>query len=430
MDDFETLLRTYRIAIERFVRFRISSKEDADDLIQEICFSAYQHFGQLRDISAFKPWILQIARNHCNDYFRRKAHLEEISIEEIPEAALPVSKSGQSQESAVLDTLACLSQRDQQILSLYFWEELPQAEIAAKLNIPLGTVKSRLHTAKQNFRKQYPYRPHSIGGNTMTKTLPDYIPHYTITPSDTAPFPVKWEELMGCFLVPQLGEHISWAMYDAPSGKKDWLYDLKVLGEAEVHGIRGVEIEAVPKGTDPTGCSNPSDGVSPARFIAQLTDTHCRYLACTALQNGVKRYITFLDGDPFLENWGFGENNIGNETDLAPKGDIHRNGSEITSVDKEFLLDIVGRYTVTIGGKAYDTVCVMDIETYNGGVVSEQFLDKNGRTILWRRFNRDDRDMERHNRKWSELLPENERITVNGQIYVHWYDCITDYILK
>ncbi len=53
-----------------------------------------------------------------------------------------------------------------------------------------------------------------------------------------------------------------------------------------------------------------------------------------------------------------------------------------TLADKDFLLDIVGRYNVAIGGKKYDTVCVMDIETYNAGV-----------------------------------------------IYVEWYDCMTEYVL-
>ena len=97
-------------------------------------------------------------------------------------------------------------------------------------------------------------------------------------------------------------------------------------------------------------------------------------------------------------------------------------------MDKDFLLDIVGRYTVTIAGKAYDTVCVMDVETYNDGVASEQFLDRSGRTILWRRFNRDGWALDRYGKPWTELLPDSERLTINGRTYVHWYDCITDYI--
>ena len=113
-----------------------------------------------------------------------------------------------------------------------------------------------------------------------------------------------------------------------------------------------------------------------------------------------------------------------------PKGDIQRTGTVITSANKEFLVDIVGRYTVTIGGKNYDTVCVMVIEAYHSGVVSEQFLDKNGKTILWRRFNRDDWAIDYTKKKWSEQLPDNEQLTINGATYIHWYDCITDYIFS
>ena len=82
-----------------------------------------------------------------------------------------------------------------------------------------------------------------------------------------------------------------------------------------------------------------------------------------------------------------------------------------------------------IAGRRYDTVCVMDIETYNTGTVSEQYIDRAGRTVLWRRFNRDDWARERYGGLWSELLPDNERLSINGTTYVEWYDCITDAIL-
>ena len=63
------------------------------------------------------------------------------------------------------------------------------------------------------------------------------------------------------------------------------------------------------------------------------------------------------------------------------------------------------------------------------GVVTEQYIDQNGHTVLWRRFNRNDWANKRYGKLWTEMFPDNERITVNGEIYVHWYDCITDYIL-
>ena len=95
----------------------------------------------------------------------------------------------------------------------------------------------------------------------------------------------------------------------------------------------------------------------------------------------------------------------------------------------EQLDDVVGRYKVTIGDKEYDTVCVMNVGHFNSRIAIEQYLDKNGRTILWRRFNKNDWAKHRYGKEWTELLPDNERLTINGETYVHWYDCITDYIL-
>ena len=423
MDEFENLLEAERRSVERFVRFRMSSKADADDVLQEVFLTAYQKFSQLKNKKAFKAWIISIARNKCNDYFRRKATQHEFSIDELTEKELSDGRYGASVVNIVRETLSLLGDKDKQILYLYFWKEMQQSEIAKRLNIPIGTVKSRLHTAKQNFKNKYSYRTDVLKGDRSMKKLPEFIPAYKIEASIEAPFAVKWEELMGWFLVPKLGEKMSWGMYDITSRKCSHVYDMQVIGKAKVHGIEGVELTA-----QEASYADKNDGIN-RTFIAQLTDTHCRYLATLRNDGDVRQYITFLDGEEFLPNWGFGEDNCGNEINLAAKGDIQRTGTVVTSVNKDFLLDIVGRYTVTIGGKSYDTVCVMDIETYNCGVVSEQFLDKNGKTILWRRFNRDDWAIEYYQKKWSEILPENDRLTVNGRTYVHWYDCITDYIL-
>lgn len=423
MDTFEKLLDTERVSVERFVRFRIRSKADADDVLQEVFLTAYQKFSQLKNREVFKSWILSIARNKCNDYFRKKATLLEIPIDVLTEKELSTARYGLTAVNTVRETLSLLGDKDKQILYLYFWKELRQAEIAKQLNIPLGTVKSRLHTAKQNFKQKYPYQTDTPKGENTMKKLPEFIPEYKIEASTEAPFAVKWEELMGWFLVPKLGEKLSWGMYDIPSRKCSHVYDMQVTGKAKVHGIEGVELIA-----REAPYSDKNDVIN-RTFVAQLTDTHCRYLATLRNDGDVRNYITFLDGDDFMQNWGFGEDNCGNETNLAPKGDIQRTGTVITSADKDFLLDIVGRYTVTIGEKCYDTVCVMDIVAYDYGVVSEQFLDKSGKTILWRRFNRDDWAIDRYKIKWSERLPDNDRLTVNGTTYVHWYDCITDYIL-
>ena len=204
---------------------------------------------------------------------------------------------------------------------------------------------------------------------------------------------------------------------------------MAVVGKAEVHGIEGVEITAVQYGDGDDRDPGFEDSME-RRFVAQLTDTHTRYLAESHWEDSIRKCYTFLDGDAFLNNWGFGEDNCGNEINLVRKGLLYWDGDAITTPPVREVLDVVGRYAVTINGKRYDTVCVMDVELYNEAVVSEQYIDQNGRTVLWRRFNRDDWAIDRFGGKpWSEKFPGNERLTINGEIYVHWYDCISDYIL-
>lgn len=259
--------------------------------------------------------------------------------------------------------------------------------------------------------------------------LPEYIPDYTIERLDAEPFSVRWEELQGWLIVPRLGQKLTWGMYDFPERKRTEYTEMEVVCRAEVHGIEGVEVVAMQFDPADYYRTGALDRVE-RRFVAQLTDTHSRYLAETHMEDGVRKCYTLLDGEAFLNNWGFGQDNCGNEVDLHPKGLLQREGNCVSGKIPREVVDVVGRYRVTIGGKSFDTVCVMYIECFNDAVASEQYVDQNGRTVLWRRFNRDDWAIDRFGGKpWSEKFPDNERITINGETYVHWYDCISDYIL-
>lgn len=425
MGAFDRLLQKELPVLERFVRFRISNAHDADDVLQETCIAAFRSFDGLKDESLFKSWLLGIARHKCTDYFREKAESLKIPIDELRESVFSYGAQGITTSSVVRETLNLLGDKDKQILYLYYFKELPQDEIAKRLSLPVGTVKSRLYNARQRFKEKYPYKPK--GEKTM-KQLPETMPKYKITKIGKPTFEVRWEELMGWFIVPKIGEQLTFGIYEQPGGKRGELCELEVVGKAKIHGIEGVEITVIEQ--DPVEANRiGNDNKADRRFIAQLTETHCRFLAESHVENGEKQFFTFLDADDFLPNWGFGENNCGNEVQLKQKGIISIDGDTISSEKKDFLLDIVGRYKVEINGKEYDTVCVVDLWQYEDRVVSQQFLDRNGKTILWRRFNRDDWAFSRYKKKWTEMLPDNERLTVNGETFVHWYDCITDYIL-
>ena len=443
--EFENLYLSCRSALERFVYFKLPSKSDGDDILQEVAVSAYKNISEIKNPDSFKPWILKIAVNKCNDFYRNLAKRYEIPLDEMTDNIVSMSRYGISETQVVRETLSNLADKDKQILFLYYFKNKPQAEIASILQIPVGTVKSRLHTAKQNFKESYPFPPKSKisiskGEKIMQtkKTLPDIMPEYKITKSDKPPFDVRCEEAPGWFIVPKLGEKATWAIYDFPAAgrKRSETSYMEVTGKASVHGIEGVEIVAIEH--DPMDFNIPEDKKDTAKtverkYVAQLTDTHSRFLAESYTnKNGLKIYRTFLDGNEF--NMSCGEDNCGYEVNLTQKGIIIRNGNTLTFQDGKQAVDIVGRYNVDINGKTYDTVCFIDISRYNPGIMSEQYIDQNGRTVLWRRFNRNDWKRERYNEyfnrkgNWSDMFPENEQLTVNGEIYVHWYDCLTDYI--
>ena len=155
VSELEKLISRERISIERFVRLKICVKEDADDILQNVYITAMQKFNQLKNKESFKAWIISIARNKCNDYFREKAKVLELPVEELLETKLMPGRQGFTEIQSVQETLEKLGGKEKQILYLYFWKEMTQEEIAEKLGIPLGTVKSRLHTAKKKFKEKY-----------------------------------------------------------------------------------------------------------------------------------------------------------------------------------------------------------------------------------------------------------------------------------
>ena len=112
MDDFERLLERDRLAVERYVRWRLSSPADADDVLQETWLAACQNFSAIRNREAFKPWLLSIARNKCADYFRRQAARWKIPLDTLSESRLQAGIHGLYETTAVQDTLEHLGDVD------------------------------------------------------------------------------------------------------------------------------------------------------------------------------------------------------------------------------------------------------------------------------------------------------------------------------
>lgn len=412
---FEALLESCKNALQRFVYYKMGSKQEGEDVLQEVCLSAYQRFDRLKDTSKFKAWILTIAANKCNDFYRKRSKILEIPLEEIISYESVLTRSGRNVDEVVQETLEELAGQDKEILFLYYIKNEKQNEIAKKLNIPIGTVKSRLYKAKKQFESKYPYPPILRGEKKMMK-LPKVMPEVSIVFKSEVPFEVTCEESFGYFIVPRENEKCSYAFYDYPEKTMTSRVDLKVARKAIISGVECVEIEG--KEYEPT-----DKLVGEYAEYLRLTHDAVQAVAEWHMENGVKKLSTFLDED-FLFHYGWGEDNYGFPIKLISNPDLKLIEGEIIYT-KEEVLGVVGRYDVTINNKTYDTVRYVLVEK---GLLAEKYIDQNGRTILWRRYNKDDWRIECYQTKWSERLPENIQIRVNGETYIHWYDCMTDYI--
>ena len=203
MNEFEKLLQENLLPLERYVKFKINNKHDAEDVLQEVCLAATEKFPSLQNKAAFKGWLMGIAGHKCNDYYRRKAKELNISLEVLSESALSKSRVGIAETNIVRDTLELLGDKEKQILYLFFFKNLSHEEIARHLSIPIGKVKSRLHYAKEKFKEQYPRKEIPKGATTMKK-LPVYMPAYTIEEATSLPSPCGGRRSWGGSWCPSL----------------------------------------------------------------------------------------------------------------------------------------------------------------------------------------------------------------------------------
>ncbi|MFC1572386.1 RNA polymerase sigma factor [Candidatus Eisenbacteria bacterium] len=145
------------------------SQEDALDLSQEAFARAFRAISRFDPSRPFYPWFYKILRNLCLNYLSRAARLREVPLLDdyqhaSNEPGPDVATERREARQMVWDGIRKLGARDREILILREFQGLTYAEIAEVLDIPKGTVMSRLHTARLRLRKQL--EPLMAGGTS------------------------------------------------------------------------------------------------------------------------------------------------------------------------------------------------------------------------------------------------------------------------
>ena len=187
---FATLVGRYQRELYHFLVRFLGDKAAAEDVFQETFLQVHQSGAQFDLSRRFRPWLFTIAANKARDLIRSQARRPasplqaEISTGEgeggqfidLMSAQVPMPDESLSREelaTAVRNTVMAMPEHLREILLLSYFHQFPYKQIADILDIPLGTVKSRLHAAVATFADRWKQQAQFLDGSAPPAAGPD-----------------------------------------------------------------------------------------------------------------------------------------------------------------------------------------------------------------------------------------------------------------
>ena len=169
---FAELVRRYQQEMYAFLHRFVGDAAIAEDLFQETFVQVHRNAGTFDPERRFRPWAFTIAANKARDYLRSSGRRAAQSLDnttgtdettfldlmESDVAAPPEDLSSAEDVAQVKQVLAELPAAYREVLLLSYFQQFAYKQMAEMLDIPLGTVKSRLHAAVASFAKVYKAR--------------------------------------------------------------------------------------------------------------------------------------------------------------------------------------------------------------------------------------------------------------------------------
>ena len=161
---FASLVRKYQQQVHTHALRKTGDYQIAEDIVQETLLQVYHKLETLEDPTQFTRWLHQITNRLCIAWFRKNKiqteSLEETDLSEIETEAYSryitaehEKMRDEAQRDLVEKLLAKLKDRDREVITLHYFEEMTSSEIGMVLGVSENTIKSRLYRAKQQLKK-------------------------------------------------------------------------------------------------------------------------------------------------------------------------------------------------------------------------------------------------------------------------------------
>ncbi len=147
--EFERIVEEYYEDIYKLVFLLTKNRDDAEDITQETFLKVKRHLKSFEGRSSVKTWLYRIATNEAKRFFKKRESEKHVKIPEIRD-----NNFESERYERLRYALEKIDKESYEILYLKFFKNLTEKEIAFILDIPTGTVKSRLHNAKEKLKKE------------------------------------------------------------------------------------------------------------------------------------------------------------------------------------------------------------------------------------------------------------------------------------
>jgi RNA polymerase sigma-70 factor (ECF subfamily) len=151
--EFAGKLETELHMAYRLAGYLMGDAAEAQDAVQEASVRAWRGWPALRDRNVFHSWFSQILVNVCRTKLSQRSKRRTVDVEEVDVEAGDPFKAALARDT-IGRALSALSDELRMVVVLRYWGDLSLAEIADRLHIPIGTVKSRHHAALQSLRRR------------------------------------------------------------------------------------------------------------------------------------------------------------------------------------------------------------------------------------------------------------------------------------
>ena len=151
---FDELVRRFHRPVHRFC-WRLLRSPDAEDLAQDTFVRAFVHFERFDPERPVLPWLIAIARRLCVDVLRRRKMMtskETMLVTDPPGPGPEGEASLREQLSRLERALADLDEGPREAIVLFHIEEMSYRDIAAALEVPMGTVMTWLHRGRARLK--------------------------------------------------------------------------------------------------------------------------------------------------------------------------------------------------------------------------------------------------------------------------------------